>query len=136
MIVSTKAKTLKTGNDVLFGNDLLNSGVTFILRKNVMAFVAGRALTKGHVIVSPRRVLKRLTELNEIETLELWCCSQEVVKVLENIYKTDCILIVQDGTDAGQPVDHAHINIIPNQPALKLALDERTRLLHHSLTFP
>jgi Diadenosine tetraphosphate (Ap4A) hydrolase and other HIT family hydrolases len=59
----------------------------FLLRKNVVGFVNLKPAVPGHVLVSPRKQVQRLKELNEIETCDLWLSVAEVQKVIEEIYK-------------------------------------------------
>eukprot|EP01017_Pseudomicrothorax_dubius_P006939 TRINITY_DN12082_c0_g1_i1.p1 TRINITY_DN12082_c0_g1~~TRINITY_DN12082_c0_g1_i1.p1 ORF type:complete len:155 (-),score=25.06 TRINITY_DN12082_c0_g1_i1:89-553(-) len=117
-----KQKPLKS-NEVQFGTEIINAAQTFIMRKNVLAFVPPRQVTPGHVIVCPRRLLRRLSDLNEIETIELWATAQEVSKVLESIHRTEVVITVTDGEDAGQMVDHAHIHILPKQRGGEIKLE-------------
>lgn len=83
------------------------------MRKNVVGMVNLKPLAPGHVLVCSRRKAKRIKDLNEIETLDLWVTAQEVQKVIEDIYKTTCSVVIQDGVEAGQTVEHAHIHIFP-----------------------
>ena len=41
--------------------------------------------------------------------------AQEVAKRLESIYGREVHLTVQNGTDAGQTVKHAHIHVVPGK---------------------
>ncbi|EAR95215.4 scavenger mRNA decapping enzyme carboxy-term-binding protein (macronuclear) [Tetrahymena thermophila SB210] len=98
---------------VQFGKSQLPLSQIFILRKNVFATTNLKPACPGHVLVASRRPVKRLHELTEVETLDLWTTVQQVSRVMEQIHKFPCQIGVQDGTDAGQTIDHVHIHIIP-----------------------
>ncbi|KAL4480398.1 hypothetical protein ABPG74_020914 [Tetrahymena malaccensis] len=98
---------------VQFGKNQLPLSQVFILRKNVFATTNLKPACPGHVLVASRRPVKRLHELTEVETLDLWTTVQQVSRVMEQIHKFPCQIGVQDGTDAGQTIDHVHIHIIP-----------------------
>jgi bis(5'-adenosyl)-triphosphatase len=66
------------------------------------------------VLVIPRRCVPTLAELTAAELTDLW----ESVRVVQQIVcreygKTDAMLGVQDGRDAGQSVAHVHVHILP-----------------------
>ena len=55
-----------------------------------------------HVKVCPTRVVKRFTELTELETLELFSCAKEIAKKLEEMFKfKNFNFVVRDGLAAG-----------------------------------
>ena len=70
-----------------FGKNDIASSQIFLFRKNVIGFVNIKPIVPGHVLVSPRKGVTRLKELNEIETCDLWLSVAEVQKVIEDIYK-------------------------------------------------
>lgn len=57
------------------------------------------------VLVSPRRIATRLTDLTDCETADIFNVSKKVQAMLEKHYKTNSTSVaVQDGPDAGQTV--------------------------------
>jgi bis(5'-adenosyl)-triphosphatase len=46
-----------------------------------------RALTPGHVMVCPNRVVQHFRDLTELETLELFVCAKEIAKKFEDVFK-------------------------------------------------
>jgi bis(5'-adenosyl)-triphosphatase len=73
-----------------------------------------RALTPGHVILCPTRVVKSFYELTELETLEIFTCAREIAKKFEDYFKVKSFsFILQDGEAAGQSAPHIHLHIIP-----------------------
>ncbi len=70
-----------------FGNVLIPSNHIFLVRTNVFAFVNLKPICPGHVLVSSTRQVKRLSELSESETLDLWLTAQQVAKTMSDLYK-------------------------------------------------
>ncbi len=80
-----------------------------------------RALTPGHVMVCPTRVVQLFKDLTELETLELFVCAKEISKRFEDAFKVKSFsFIIQDGDSAGQQVKHAHLHIIPRDDSTEL----------------
>ena len=72
----------------------------------------------GHVLVSPRRVTPRLSDLNHTEVTDLFLTVQRVGHMIERVYNaTSLNVAMQDGADAGQSVPHVHTHIIPRRKA-------------------
>jgi bis(5'-adenosyl)-triphosphatase len=78
------------------------------------------------VLVSPHRIVKRLTDLTTDEVTDLFSTVQRVQKMLARTYfsssESEHIaqpadgsfnIAIQDGPDAGQSVPHVHCHIIP-----------------------
>lgn len=82
-----------------------------------------KPLLPGHVLVSPRRVTPRLSDLTQTEVTDLFLTVQRVGRMIERVYGASSLNIaIQDGADAGQSVPHLHTHIIPRQ---KADLDKR-----------
>ena len=79
-----------------------------------VAFFDGFPVTPGHTLVIPKRHVTSLFDLPEREYQELWAQVAELRKMLAEKFHPSAFNIgVNDGTEAGQTVDHAHIHIIP-----------------------
>jgi diadenosine tetraphosphate (Ap4A) HIT family hydrolase len=79
------------------------------------AFVNLRPLVPGHVLVTPRRIVDRLSLLTQDERDDLWA-SVRVVRALVMATHAgvgSCELGVQDGKVAGQSVPHVHVHVFP-----------------------
>lgn len=82
------------------------------------ALVNVKPLLPGHVLVSPRRVVPRFSDLSHAEVVDLFITVQRVARMVERVYRaTSLNIAVQDGIDAGQSVPHFHTHIIPRKKA-------------------
>ncbi|CAL5427029.1 unnamed protein product [Camellia sinensis] len=80
------------------------------------AMVNLRPVVPGHVLVCPRREVKRFVDLTAEETVDMWLTAQKVGSRLENYHKASSLtLTIQDGPQAGQTVPHVHIHILPRK---------------------
>ena len=78
------------------------------------AFVNLKPIVPGHVLVSPKAVVPRFTDLSSAQVADLWALAQRVGSVLEAHYKVDSLtMAIQDGPHAGQSVPHVHVHILP-----------------------
>lgn len=83
-----------------------------------MALVNLKPLLPGHVLVCPRRVAPRLSDLTIDEVSDLFLTVQSVSRMIERVYRASGLNIaMQDGADAGQSVPHVHTHIVPRQKA-------------------
>lgn len=82
------------------------------------ALVNLKPLLPGHVLVIPRRVTPRLSDLSEPEVKDLFLTVQRVGRMIERVYRASGLNVaIQDGADAGQSVPHVHAHIIPRKKA-------------------
>lgn len=82
------------------------------------ALVNLKPLLPGHVLVSPRRVVPRFSDLSHAEVVDLFVTVQRVARMIERVYSSSSLNIaIQDGIDAGQSVPHVHTHIIPRKKA-------------------
>ncbi|XP_058205407.1 bifunctional bis(5'-adenosyl)-triphosphatase/adenylylsulfatase FHIT [Rhododendron vialii] len=80
------------------------------------AMVNLRPVLPGHVLVCPRREVKRFADLTAEETSDLWLTAQKIGKRLEQHHKASSLTFtIQDGPQAGQSVPHVHIHILPRK---------------------
>lgn len=86
----------------------------FLLTPKSYGIVNLRPLLPGHVLICPRRYVRRFSQLEPDEVTDLFQAVQLVSKAVENYYKADAInFAIQDGPLAGQSIDHVHCHIIP-----------------------
>jgi bis(5'-adenosyl)-triphosphatase len=82
------------------------------------AFTNIKPLLPGHILVSPLRIVSRISQLNPLETTDLFLTVQQVAKMLERVYSASAInVVLQDGVDAGQSVEHVHVHLVPRKLA-------------------
>lgn len=102
---------------IYFGSFLVNPQV-FHITPLSFALVNLKPLLPGHVLVSPIRVVPRVSELSAAEVNDLFLTVQRVARMVERVYGASALNIaIQDGKDAGQSVPHVHAHIIPRQAA-------------------
>jgi len=104
----------KLTNEIMFGPHPIPPSQIFVLRRNVFAIVNHKPFVNGHVLVCSRRIVPKIQDLTEIETLDLFITAQEIALRIESIHKATCQIVIQNGIDAGQTVKHVHMHIIPN----------------------
>ncbi|KAK3311820.1 HIT-like domain-containing protein [Apodospora peruviana] len=75
-------------------------------------------IVPGHVLVSPRRVVERFTQLTDAEAADLFVTAKRVARTLERVYSASGLTVpLQDGFGAGQSVPHVRIHLLPRHPA-------------------
>nr|XP_011461528.1 PREDICTED: bis(5'-adenosyl)-triphosphatase [Fragaria vesca subsp. vesca] len=124
-----------------FGPYKIDSREVFYNTNLSYALVNLRPVVPGHVLVCPRREVKRFVDLTVDETSDLWLTAQKVGSRLESYHKaTSLTLTIQDGPQAGQTVPHVHIHILPrkggdfeNNDDIYDALDEKEKELKQKL---
>ncbi|CAM8984495.1 unnamed protein product [Rhodiola kirilowii] len=80
------------------------------------AMVNLRPVVPGHVLVCPKRDVKRFGDLTSEETTDLWLSAQKIGKKLEQYHNASSLtLTIQDGPQAGQTVPHVHVHILPRK---------------------
>ncbi|RDW90462.1 HIT family protein [Aspergillus mulundensis] len=90
-----------------------------------IALVNLKPILPGHVLVSPRRVVPRVSDLTPPETADLFLTVRRVGRMLERVYgATSLNIAIQDGAEAGQSVPHVHAHIIPRKKRDMSSTDE------------
>jgi diadenosine tetraphosphate (Ap4A) HIT family hydrolase len=78
------------------------------------AIYDGFPISKGHSLVIPKRVVSSVFDLDDNEYKYIFLLLKDVKKILLEKFKPDGFNIgINNGADAGQTIDHAHIHIIP-----------------------
>lgn len=100
---------------ILFGKFVVTSQV-FYHTPWSYGLVNLRPILPGHVLVCPRRVVSRISDMTEEEATDFYSSVQKVARVVEKHYSADALNIaIQDGPLAGQTVPHVHCHIIPRK---------------------
>ena len=83
----------------------------FFTSKYSLGLVNFKPVVPGHVLVIPRRVVPRFSDLTSEEVSDLFQQVQKVGNVIEKEYESESLTItMQDGTSAGQTVPHVHVH--------------------------
>ena len=100
-----------------FGNIFLNKN-TIICHTNLSySAVNLKPIVNGHILVMPKRIVPRVSQLHIDELGDIWYLAQQMSIMLETKYLAKSITFaIQDGQYAGQTIDHVHIHIIPRYP--------------------
>lgn len=114
----------KLGGEVLFGKVIIPPTQIFLLRKNVFAIVNHRPFVKGHVLVCSRKCVPKLSDLTEIEILDLFMSAQEVSRKLSTLNHCVYNISIQNGKDSGQTVPHVHLHLCPDIHGLEKRKDD------------
>ncbi|KAG8177323.1 hypothetical protein JTE90_018349 [Oedothorax gibbosus] len=116
-ILPPKSQEKTSVTKYMFGPHELHPECIFYKTNHSMAFVNKKCVVPGHVLVTPIRCAKRLSDLTASEMSDLFLCVQKVQKNIEIEYKagSSCVAI-QDGPEAGQTVAHVHVHILPRKP--------------------
>jgi bis(5'-adenosyl)-triphosphatase len=98
-----------------FGPHVIHSGEQiFFASKHSLGLVNLKPIVAGHVLVIPKRVCARLSDLNEIESADFFKSIRLISRGIEKYHKAQSLtLTIQDGPQAGQSVPHLHMHIIP-----------------------
>ena len=79
-----------------------------------IAFLDIMPCAKGHTLVIPKHEVKRLEDLPESEALSLMRTIQYVAKTVSAAFEgIDYNLILNNGANAGQEVEHVHFHVLP-----------------------
>ena len=82
--------------------------------ENAFAIYDAFPVSKGHVLVIPKRVVAEIFDLNDEEYSSCFNLVKDVKKILEEEFKPDGFNIgINNGEKAGQTIFHAHIHVIP-----------------------
>ncbi|KAL6232963.1 hypothetical protein BDW75DRAFT_242497 [Aspergillus navahoensis] len=112
------------GGPIHFGPFLVTPQV-FHTTPLSFALVNLRPILPGHVLVSPRRVVPRVSDLTPPETADLFLTVRRVGRMIERVYgATSLNIAIQDGAEAGQSVPHVHAHIIPRKKRDLSSTDE------------
>lgn len=98
------------------GHPVKNSGL-FYRSALSFAFVNRKPVVPGHVLVTPMRLVERLSDLTPAEVSDLFIVVQKVSRVIEKHHSASSLTVaIQDGPEAGQTVKHVHVHILPRKP--------------------
>ena len=81
---------------------------------NVISFLDIMPANKGHCLVVPKKHYETLLDINDEDLKNLITATKKIAKALSlSIGNGSYNVVMNNGKEAGQLVDHAHIHIIP-----------------------
>ena len=81
---------------------------------NVISFLDIMPANKGHCLVVPKKHYETLLDISDEDLKNLILAAKKITKALSlSIGNGSYNIIMNNGKEAGQLVDHAHIHIIP-----------------------
>ncbi|XP_057872121.2 bifunctional bis(5'-adenosyl)-triphosphatase/adenylylsulfatase FHIT isoform X1 [Cryptomeria japonica] len=99
-----------------FGPYKIDKSEVFYTTELSFALVNLRPVVPGHVLVCPKRMVKRFTDLTKEETTDLWLSAQHIGSKIESHFQASSLTFtIQDGPQSGQTVPHVHIHILPRK---------------------
>jgi len=108
--------SMSTSPGVSFGPISIPPEQIFLETSSSFALVNLKPVVPGHVLVCPRRVAQKFTDLTDAEIADLWQTVAIVQRALERAHATtSSTLAIQDGPLAGQTVPHVHVHVLPRR---------------------
>ena len=105
--------------EIRFGPWLLDPQQIFLETSSSYGIVNLKPIVPGHVLIIPKRITPRLSDLTSEEVSDLFATVHRVGPVIERHYHGDALNIaIQDGVSAGQTVPHVHVHILPRKVTL------------------
>ena len=81
---------------------------------NVISFLDIMPANKGHCLVVPKKHYENMLDISDGDLKNLILAAKKITKALSlSIGNGSYNIIMNNGKEAGQLVDHAHIHIIP-----------------------
>ncbi|KAL7007194.1 Dinucleoside triphosphate hydrolase [Cystobasidiomycetes sp. EMM_F5] len=89
----------------------------FFRSKLSFGIVNLKPIVDNHVLVVPKRLVKRFADLTPEECADLFVSVRDVGREIERATNAKSLTIAcQDGVYAGQSVPHLHVHILPRHP--------------------
>ncbi|MDH3313899.1 MAG: HIT domain-containing protein [Nitrosopumilus sp.] len=77
-----------------------------------ISFLDAFPLSKGHVLVIPKKHHQKIQDMNEKENSDLFSLVHTMISKVDSITGST-LLAVHNGKDAGQEVPHVHVHLVP-----------------------
>ncbi|KAB8114025.1 hypothetical protein EE612_053211 [Oryza sativa] len=104
------------GSKYRFGPHEIDERQVFRTSPLSFAIVNIRHTRPGHVLVCPKRLVKRFADLSPDETSDLWIMAKEIGARVEQYHRASSLTFtIQDGPHSGQTVPHVHVHIVPRR---------------------
>uniref|UniRef100_I1R2J4 HIT domain-containing protein n=1 Tax=Oryza glaberrima TaxID=4538 RepID=I1R2J4_ORYGL len=104
------------GSKYRFGPHEIDERQVFRTSPLSFAIVNIRPTRPVHVLVCPKRLVKRFADLSPDETSDLWIMAKEIGARVEQYHRASSLTFtIQDGPHSGQTVPHVHVHIVPRR---------------------
>jgi histidine triad (HIT) family protein len=88
---------------------------------DLVAFLDANPLSKGHMLVVPKKHYKNLLEIPDELLSRIHLATKKLTKAISDAFNVEEFNILQNnGRSAGQTVFHYHVHIIPRYEEFKL----------------
>ncbi|KAI8638947.1 fragile histidine triad protein [Parasitella parasitica] len=98
-----------------FGTIDIPESEVFYESKHSIGLVNLKPIVPGHILIVPKRVVSRYSQLTIEEITDLGESAKLTSSVLQDEYGSDMIWLIQDGKEAGQTISHVHLHMIPKR---------------------
>ncbi|MFO7697783.1 MAG: HIT domain-containing protein [Anaerolineae bacterium] len=106
------------------------AGATFAETDHLRALYNLAPMLPGHCLIVPKRHVAHLCDLTAAESAELLHFAARIAAVVMRVYGcTGYDLSLQEGTVAGQTLEHLHLHIIPRREGDLSGKNWHSRLL-------
>ena len=82
--------------------------------KNSIAFLDAFPVTKGHTLVIPKTHYRKIQDMSQDDSVDLFRVVYEVVSKIDKITGST-LLAIHNGKESGQEIPHVHVHLIPRQ---------------------
>jgi bis(5'-adenosyl)-triphosphatase len=104
-------------NNIYFGPYKLDKSQIFYESELCYGLVNLKPIVPGHILIIPKRVCTRFSELSPAEVSDLYSSVWKLSSRIESHYGAEALNIaMQDGAAAGQSVPHVHVHMLPRKP--------------------
>jgi diadenosine tetraphosphate (Ap4A) HIT family hydrolase len=115
--LTTRWKIARKMSSIKFGPFDIHEGQIFYESDLCYGLVNLKPIVPGHVLIIPKRVVARFTEMTPEEVNDLYSSVHRLAPKLEARYGASALNIaMQDGPIAGQSVPHVHVHMLPRKP--------------------
>ncbi len=110
-------------NKCVFCDPEIRKKETFYESKKCIAIVNIKPVVAGHILIIPKRHVEKFIELTEEEIADMFGSVKNVYDILIKAFKATAFnLVIQDGRDSGQSIDHLHLHVAPR---IKYDIDDK-----------
>ena len=91
-----------------------NAAEVFFASNQFRAIYNRAPILPGHTLIVPARHVTRFDDLNDQELATIMVFTKQVNKILQQVFPAEGFnWTIQDGSAAGQTIDHLHVHVIP-----------------------